>query len=329
MPTMLKRPKRPLPRQFNRKTSPAMQKFVRKRHARRVRGSGERWARTWRKWHKRGVDVVQWVRRWFAVIVFVTAIVAAGAVLFSPLVRVRSIRIERQDARLDVEKVRTALAPLFGRHLLFLSAREIEPLLRRAVPDIDTVTARKHFPSLLIVRVTERPFAAKLVFKGPDTPPVPVTTSGAVQTGSGTVRTAITTHPAAPVVGLVDYLTDNGIYMTAPAVASGSQLPVITVTDFVVRPTPGTRLTSADLLQRMRKAEELLTGEFGYRIAHRTIYLRAREFHLATERISLWFDLSSPLEEQFRRYRTFLQAVGVGAASAYVDLRLAGQVVYR
>ncbi len=255
------------------------------------------------------------------------ACIMIGVILFSPAVEVRAIRIERQDARLDVDAARMALAPLFGKRLLFLPVHDVDTLIRHSVPDTDTVTIRKHFPSLLIVHITERPIVARLTFtQPPSAAPIAASGSGTQKTGSGVAPPRAV---AAPPAGIVDALTDNGLYMTVPAGGSGTQLPTVMVTDFTAHPTPGTRLTSEDLLLRMQQAEKTLTAQFGYHITNRTLYLRAREFHLATSRMSLWFDMTSPLDEQFQRYRTFLQAVGVNGVVSYVDLRLAGQVVYK
>jgi hypothetical protein len=59
------------------------------------------------------------------------------------------------------------------------------------------------------------------------------------------------------------------------------------------------------------------------------VYLRAREFHLDTPKLSFWFDLRSPLEEQLQRLRTFLTVVKFPEVKNYIDLRLIGKVVYK
>ena len=79
----------------------------------------------------------------------------------------------------------------------------------------------------------------------------------------------------------------------------------------------------------MRSAEEVLGTEFNQHVLTRTVYLRAREFHFAMGKWSLWFDSSSPLEEQIARYRIFLKEVGLPAVKDYIDLRIAGRVVYK
>jgi hypothetical protein len=88
-------------------------------------------------------------------------------------------------------------------------------------------------------------------------------------------------------------------------------------------------LVSQDVLTRMQEAESTMTAQFGLKVTGRTLYLRAREFHLATSRLSYWFDMKSTLEDQLSRYRIFLANVGPAEAKSYVDLRLNGRIVYK
>jgi hypothetical protein len=269
-----------------------------------------------RKW-QRGVQVWQKAaKRWLLLLGSSTVIIVIGLFLFSPIVQVRDIRVQRRDARLDIERVKRAVAPVFGEHLLFLSENDVEALVRRAVPDAKDVRISKRYPSRLTIQVEQQALTARLVLELPKEP---------VQaTASGADLPAPITEPTR-----FEYLTEDGRYVRIPVSASGSELPLITIKDITIPPDSGMPLVSQELLARMQEAEATLTTEFGQTIRYRSIYLRGREYHLATERLSLWFDMTSTLDEQFLRYRTFLASPVVQQARFYVDLRLPGAVVYK
>ncbi len=245
-----------------------------------------------------------------------------GIVVFSPLFQVRRITVQRNQGRVDVALIQQQIAPLLGHRLLLLSVRDIEALVKQVVPDLQEITIRKEYPSKLVVRIAVRPIIARLHLSAP---------VGAVPQGAGILPAEKTPTPLAPNLRTPksDYLTDNGLYVTAAVAESGALLPMINVVDWEVRPSPGTRLISEEFLNTMGQAEALLSQQFGQKVTGRSVYLRAQEFHLSITQGSLWFDVQSPLPEQLRRYRIFLGNGGWSQASQYVDLRLRGRVVYR
>lgn len=318
MSSVLLRPKRPLPRRFNRRVSPVMRSFAVQHHRRRSRTTRDRASRWWRRIGGIPSQVWEVVRRWWYVALGSVVAVVVAVVFFSPLLTVREIRVQRGQGRVDVAAVQKVLSPFFGERLLSISTHDIVETVRTVVPDLEQVHVEKQYPSRLFLRVTVKPLVARVVFEEP----VQQRTLAAI-TASGAVQ------EAEPAVKKYDYLAENGMYVSTFSAASGSTLPTITLVDWGARPVPGAQLLDADFLQHLQQAETALTQEFGHKIAVRKVYLRAREFHLSIGKLSLWFDVQSPLEEQLRRYRTFLRTVGSGAAGQYVDLRLKGRVVYR
>lgn len=243
-----------------------------------------------------------------AIIASAALVIGVCVVLFTPLMQVRDIRVIRTDLRTDIDQVRKTLAPLFRRHLFFLPRREVTALLETTMPEIDTVDVEKRYPATLAVRLTLDPLIAELhVLDGDGNPAA----------GSG--------------AALRSYLTDEGMYLEygEVQVGTGGVLPVIDVVDWGVRPLPRTTLINEEMLLNIRKAEQAILDRFGQPVRGRTVYLRAREFHLQTEAHSLWFDTASPLEDQLERYRIFLQAAGKEEAKEYVDLRLKDRIVYK
>jgi hypothetical protein len=240
-----------------------------------------------------------------------------GIGIFSPVLNVREIHVSRSDMRLDSVLIQQALKPLFGRRMPFLSVEEIPKLLttelpdahRSAVPDLLTVTIRKDYPSSLQISLTLRPLAYRLSIESPDQKK-----PGVVAAGSG-----------------ADFLTKDGLYVTYTALeaGSGTLLPQIHIVDLGVKPDPWKPLLTTEFLQNMKTTEDALQSQFGQLIRNRTVFLRAREYHLQTQTAELWFDLKSPIEEQLARYRLFLQSVPPGSAKQYVDLRIPDKLIYK
>ncbi len=270
----------------------------------------ERWKRLLRRTQRIFGGWGRALRRWFLAASAVLFLLVIGALLFSPVIEVRQVRVIRGDARLNVEEVQQILAPVFGRRLFFLPTQEVTTLLREGILDVAEVTVRKDYPSTLIVQVTLDPLVARLVIADPA-----VSGEAEAQAQSGA-----TVH---------DFLTEEGIYVQYPMM-DASTIPLeIQIVDWGVRPQPGALLVSREFLDRMRAAEAALVSHFGHEVRSRTVFLRAREFHLGTEKFAVWLDLGSPLEEQLQRYRTFLRTVGPAEVRQYVDLRLSDRVIYR
>ena len=245
--------------------------------------------------------------RYLLICILLLAACTFIGLLFSPIIQVREIQVTRLSPRLDVEEVQEALTPLFHRHLFFLSSFEIGGLLKESIPDIDTVSIGKTYPSMLHVQIKLHPLVARLQIAEPES-------GDYAEIGTGTT---------------IHFLTDQGLYIATTAAKDIETLPEIVIVDWAVPPEPCTPLLSTAFLERMNAAELTLLRQFGQEIARRTVYLRAQEFHLRIGRIALWFDLKSPLEDQLQRYRTFLREVGLEDVKQYVDLRIADRVVYQ
>lgn len=297
-----------------------MRSFAKRRHQHlpgrrreKIKKFGRRFSTAASLWSRR-------IQRWWLYGAGALAAVAVGVALFSPILVVREIRVQRSEGRVDVARIQEALAPLFGRHLLFVSAREVTSRVSDVVPDLDAVSVTKQYPSLLFVRITLQPIIARLILEEPK--PAHAASGAVLPTGSGAA-------PPLPTVRRYDYLTANGLYVTSTDAMTPSKLPTIKIVDWGVRPLPGSLLVSPNFLARMQQTQQILQDQFSLQIVLRTVYLRAEEFHFATSKFSLWFDAKDPVADQIGRYRTFLQAVGLKAVRQYVDLRLTGRVVYR
>ena len=296
---------RRLPKKYARRVSPDTKRYVKRRMDRKKSRRKEKMRRAKRRlevaWDGFRTSAV----RWTLVSLITIGVIAFGFLLFSPAIEVREITVSRLSPRLDIEEVQDALAPMFGRHLFFLSSFEIAGLLRESIPDIDELSIGKTYPGELHVRIALHPLVARLNIEEPDS-------AGGMGTGS-----------------TIDFLTAQGIYIATTSARDTETLPQFSIVDWGVRPDPGTLLIQPKFLERMKAAELTLLRQFGQEISRRTVYLRAQEFHLLIEGKELWFDLRNPLEQQMKRYRTFLREVGFEEVRDYIDLRVTDSVMYQ
>ncbi len=245
--------------------------------------------------------------RWGVAAFFCFVLLGIGLALFSPILQVRQMNILRTDPRLDIEEVQRSLSLYFGKHLFFLSPLEIIADLKQAIPGIQQIEVTKQYPSELTVRITLEPLVAKLIIVSPDS-----ATNGSAGTGA-----------------ITDFLTEGGRYVVVPNTTGTDNLPTLHIVDWATYPISNQQLLSKDLLEMLWGAEQILTRQFGHTITKKTIFVRAKEFHLDTEKLSLWFDIQSSLDEQLVRYKIFLESISAENATEYIDLRLGDRVIYK
>lgn len=250
-------------------------------------------------------SALQWVLVGSAGIVLCVVLV----LLFSPILHLREIKVRRLNPRLDIEQVQQVLSPLFNRHLFFLVASEVRQILQENISDIDSIEVQKEYPSQLIVTIGLHPLIARLEIVDPDSEGVPEAGTG---TGTG-----------------IDFITAEGVYVATVAQHEAEGLQTIRLVDWGVRPSPGTVLIPPEILTRLQETHEALRLQFGHAIKTQTVYLRAQEYHLLADGISLWFDMRSSMEQHLQRYRIFLQSVPRSEVRQYIDLRLTDRIAYQ
>lgn len=315
------RPQRRLPRQFNRPVSSRTRTILNRKYARQTKHRKEKYKRMIRKSQASFARTLTLIKKWFLVVAAAVAVLFIGFILFSPVLHVREIRVARSDARLDLEKVQLILAPLFDRHMLFLSHREVRSLLEDGISDIDTISITKNYPDELKVGIELDPLVLRVVIDDPTPEPPPEELLEPLPEGE-----EVPAEPAKPV--LTDFLTSEGVFVSSPEVPDET-LPVITLTDWGVRPTPGDKILSPEFFEQMHFAEQALRQQFGHGIEKRTVFMRAKEFHLDLGGYELWFDTHSTVAEQLGRYRVFLRSVDPKVVLEYIDLRLSDRVIYK
>lgn len=244
---------------------------------------------------------------WAIALSIIIVIGGAAALLLSPILNVKKIQVQRHDARLDIEAIQQALAPLFDSRLFLVSKAKVNELLKD-FPDITDTEIDKDYPSLLTVSLTLDPLVAKLEIDEPET---------------GTGSTPSTSS------GMSIYITSKGYAVFSAVSLSNNVLPTLEIRDWGIKPTHHSQLVDEEFLLMLFKARDTLTQEFGMPINRAIIFVRAQEFHLSGSRLSFWFDVASPLEEQFDRFRSFLSIQPLDGVTQYVDLRLSDRVVYK
>jgi hypothetical protein len=231
----------------------------------------------------------------------------------APLFTVSSMNIRRQDQRIDIEEMQQLLLPFFGRHLLFLASWEVERAVESVYPEVREVIVEKSLPHELRITLQMEDIAAEVLLGDPDD------TEEQIFAASGST--------------LHRYLTVGGVYLEYPVPLpfrkeTGKQIP-LHIVDWVVKPVHREQLLSPSILHAIESTLTVLRESFGHTVQSVTLYVRAKEFHVRTERIVLWFDFASPMTAQLDRYRTFLRALPLESSEKYVDVRLHDRVVYR
>ena len=300
-----KKPRR-LPKRYARPVSRDTKRFVKRTMGRKRKRSKERFRRLKRRFEVMFTSMRASAVKWSLALAIFAGLMVLGFLLFSPIIQVREIQVTRESPRLDIEDVQQALAPMFGKHLFFLSSYEVAALLQKNFLDIESITVQKTYPSTLHVGIELHPLVARLRILEPDEQ------NALSFTGS-----------------TVDFLTEEGVYIATTAAKDPETLPEVTIVDWGVRPDPKTELLDPAVMERMNAAEITLLRQFGQEVTERRVFLRANEFHLHIGSVELWFDMQSPLEMQLNRYRVFLREVSLDEVRQYIDLRISDRVVYQ
>ncbi len=304
-----------LPRHLRRPASSFTRSLARKycggseRAARRRR---ERLLRFLRRIGRGSSFLLSEFRVWLLIGTTVVLLTTATILLFAPIFDVREIHVRRQDPRIDIEEIQQILTPLFKQRLLLITKGQVASMLQAEYPDIERVEIGKEYPSSLIVSMYLEPVVAAVTIEEPLVNPS--TQSGGTLAASGAYM----------------YVTKSGIFVASP-IKLTSSLPIETlrVTDWGIRPQNRTRVISPSFLQMIFSARDILRTDFGLVVKDIVVYLRAREFHIRTNRVTLWFDLTSPLSIQFQHFREFLKNLPLNQVKEYIDLRVTDKIVYK
>jgi len=291
-----------------------MRNFTTKRYKtenRRSRRRKEIFVRLSRKTSKIWTVIVSEFRIWMIIAASGVLTIILGILLLSPFFDVRSMHIRREDARIDPEDIQQTLAPLFKQRLVLVTRNQVASMLASEYPDIQRIEIKKEYPSTLVVTVYLDPVVAKIV----------IDDTGMVTTGSGSVSgTGETLHT---------YLTRTGLFVSSPITLTTVPLPVLTITDWSIKPQNRQRVLDPEFLQQIFLTRDTLRRDFGLTTTGIVVFLRAQEYHVRTNKTTLWFDLESPLVVQFQRFRELLKAVSLDQVQEYADLRIADKIIYR
>lgn len=308
----LRKPSR-LPRQLNRTPSAYVRNVAQKRYGDSTRTSRRRkeaMTRFVRRAGRFGSLVAKEFRLWMLIACGVVIVTTVCVLLFAPFFDVREIRVRRQDPRIDPQEIEETLSALFKQRLILVTRSQVAAMLHAEYPDLDRVEISKEYPSTLTVTVYLEPVVAE----------VNIADAEAAGTGSGTTMSGTGAHA---------YLTRHGYFVVSPIALTKTPLPSLTITDWNIRPQNRTQLLEPELLQSVFLARDTLRRDFGLQTPKIVLYLRAQEFHIRTNKTTLWFDLRSPLPVQFQRFREFLKASSLDQAKGYIDLRIADKIIYQ
>jgi hypothetical protein len=315
-PVSLK-PGRRIPKSFQRRPSRQTRKYVRsmfkgKTAKERLRSLLSRTSRRAGRLQRMTAIGVSHLRVWLICTLVASLIALLGLFLFSSAFAVQSIHVSRQDVRIDIEEVQQTLSSFFGKHLFTLTTAHVERIILAAFPEISGVSVRKNYPSEIEVVLFTDAFAADVFIGLPD------------DTEDHLII------PETP--GQYAYLTSRGHYVEyiflVPKRDPETQRMIVHLVDWATKPVHRQRILSEESLQEMQLAQTLLQESFGHSVQWITLYLRANEFHVKTDSVTLWFDFATPVVQQIDRYRHFLQNIPLTDVQRYIDLRLYNRIVY-
>lgn len=312
----LRAPRR-LPKVLRRPASPYTRSVARKFHTGKTRTNRrrqERFARFKRRMSRLGTFIALEFKMWLIIGISAVVLTTGGLLLFAPFFDVREIVVRRQDPRIDIEDIQDTLSPLFNQRLALVTQNQVTAMLKAAYPDISDVDTDKDYPSTLNVTVFLEPVVAEVIIddSGGDSTPA--------GSGSTLAQSGSTMHA---------YLTRGGQFVQSPVKLGTVPLPKLTITDWGIRPQNRTPLLSDEFLQTIFLARDTLRRDFGFNTLGIMVYVRAREFHIRTDKVTLWFDLTSSLPVQFQRFREFLKNLTLDQAKQYVDLRIGDKIIYQ
>jgi hypothetical protein len=316
----IRKPKR-LPKRFQRRTSAISRNVARKHSRKKERGSitvhMNKLNRQWRRIGRSFQGAMKNFRIWFTCLVGVVIVVISLYFMFSPLFSVSSVRVSRQDQRVDVEEIQKLLQPFFSKHILFVSPIRLSHEIQSAYPEVSSVKVNKNYPNEIHVVLFMDPIIADVLIGEP----------GDTEAQAEELQKAEEEEG-----GLHRYITEKGVYLEypfkLPKKPEEERLSIYLV-DWAVKPEHRQKLFSESALHEVKSVRRILLESFGHTTKFTTFYLRSREFHVKTENNVLWFDLSNPVIQQINRYREFLRTFTQDTAKEYIDLRLHDRVVYR
>jgi cell division septal protein FtsQ len=295
----MKKPRR-LPKEFQRPVSLKMRELASRRYGKKTRSKKKQNIRWWRGLYQKWLHAVKVFVTMLPALIMMGILLFGGVVFFSPWLTIDSISIVTQENRLASKDVQPAVQQYIGEHLLFTQSREIKQNIQVMFPDITTIVVEKSYPNHLQITLELEELVAEVLFED----------------GQGAST------------GKLLWITESG-YITEAVSASGTALPKITLTDWGVRPQPVEQIMSIELLETLSNAVAQLESQFSQVVQQRTVYLRAKEIHLTLDTYDLWIDLTTPLDDQLRRYRVLLANVNPEEITQYVDLRISDRVIYR
>ncbi len=306
---------RKLPRRFNRRAGPLVKSLAHRHYGgprRRERRRKELFSR-WNRTIARIKDTVLLeFRMWLMIGTGLVILTVAATLLFAPFFDVRDMRVRRQDPRIDPEEIQDTLSPLFKQRLVLVTRSQVAGMLQSKYPEIERVEISKKYPSTLSISLYLEPVVAEIIISD--------VIDGASGSGSSVAGSGS---------NVFTYVTRTGTFVTSPIRLTGGPLPKLTITDWGIRPQNRDTLLSPVFLQTIFLTRDALLRDFGLQSLNILVFLRAQEFHITTNKTTLWFDLRSSLNVQFQRFREFLKTLSLDQAKEYIDLRIADKIIYK
>ncbi len=240
-------------------------------------------------------------RGWIGKLKRFSILISAGAVLLwlvnilfiSDSFLIQSIQVVEGGKITQGHPIESLLKDFKNSNLILLNTNELIPILKKELPQYETLKIRKKIPDTLMVILETYPPIANLIVKNKE---------------DGKEK---------------EYLLN-----TVGMVVEGKNqkaLPVIQIErEGSVR--MGSTIMSQERLAFALEAIQSFEEKFGMKIIHGVYFNVEREFHLWTQRkFYIWLDMTSDLDYQLNKLKQALPKLNIYEENLdYIDLRISG-----
>ncbi len=214
--------------------------------------------------------------------------------IFSPYYELKKISVVRNNETIPAEVVQNISSKFLGKNMFFLRKEEIKNLLREKFPEINKIEITDKWPSEIEINLELSP-AKYTIFDEKSANFASITASGIV-------------------------ISEN----------STDGLPVIKVLQYDKPLKVHTRFVSADWLEKINLAEELLREEIKLPIREIRLLMKAREVHFVTNNDSvIWIDLEQSIPQQIKKLVLAEGKIKLYSKQfTHIDLRIPKQIFW-
>lgn len=215
--------------------------------------------------------------------------------IFSPYFEIKKISIARDNPNINTKKIEASLQDWQGKNLLFLSQDKLKTSLFENFPEFKNVEIKEKWPAELNIKIEISP---------------PVFTLLNQENANFSV------------------LSEDGVILEEKP---DKKYPIIKVLDYKPELLPGSRFLNKEIINKIKKSQELLTQEQKYTIKEIKLFPIAHEIHFqTTKETSIWIDLRGNIENQIKKLELAKLKIDFSKKNPqHIDLRIPNQIFWK